>query len=105
MLRELTVENFEKTLQENPKVVIEFGAKWCVPCRITTPELVKLDQKQDEVKIFSVDADRSSELIQQYEVFNLPTIVLFNKGKEIKRSVGSVPLIKLREFFVQGPAD
>lgn len=87
-------DNFKDVINE--KVLVDFYAKWCGPCKLLGPELEKLG---DEIKIVSVDVDEYRELARSYGVMSIPCLIMFDKGKEVKRNVGFMPEVKLREFI------
>ncbi len=82
-------ENFDKeVLESKTKVLVDFNATWCGPCKMLGPVLEEIASENDKVKIVSVDVDENSELAETYEVSSIPCLVLFKDGKEISRSVG-----------------
>ncbi len=87
-------EDFKELVKD--KVLVDFYASWCGPCKLLGPELEKLD---DEVKIVKVDIDKYRDLARSYGVMSIPCLVMFNDGEELKRSVGFMPESKLREFI------
>ena len=86
--------NFNELIKE--KVLVDFYANWCGPCRMLSPELEKIS---DEIKILKVNADENQDLAKYYGVMSIPCIILFNEGKEVKRNIGFMPEGKLREFI------
>lgn len=86
--------NFNEIIKE--KVLVDFYANWCGPCRMLSPELEKIS---DEIKILKVNVDENQDLAKYYGVMSIPCIILFEDGKEIKRNIGFMPEGKLREFI------
>jgi len=62
-----------------------FSAQWCGPCRTLGPIMNQVSQ---EVSVEKIDVDSQSHMAQQYNVMNIPTVVLLNNGVEVKRFVG-----------------
>lgn len=62
-----------------------FSAQWCVPCRTLGPIMNQVSQ---EVSVEKIDVDSQSHMAQQYNVRNIPTVVLLKNGVEVKRFVG-----------------
>ena len=87
-------ENFNEMIKE--RVLVDFYANWCGPCKMLSPVLEKLS---DEVKILKVNVDSYQNLAREYGVMSIPCIILFENGKEVKRNVGFLPEAKLREFI------
>ena len=86
--------NFNEIIKE--KVLVDFYANWCGPCRMLSPELEKVS---DEIKILKVNVDENQDLAKYYGVMSIPCIILFEDSKEIKRNIGFMPEGKLREFI------
>ena len=75
------------TLLEVPqdkKVVIDFFADWCGPCKRIAPEYVKLSEKYTDIVFLKVDSDESSSLSESFDVRALPTFIFINKGNVVK---------------------
>ena len=86
---EVNSENFEKeVLNEKRKVLVDFNASWCAPCRMLRPVLEDVLKENGEYKIVSVNIDNEEELSEEYEVYSIPCLILFEEGKEILRSIG-----------------
>ena len=87
-MKELNKESFaEKVLKEKGKVLVDFNADWCGPCRMLKPILEEI-AKEGNYKIVSVNVDNNSELASSYDVMSIPCLLLFKEGKIIDRSVG-----------------
>ena len=86
------INNFDELIQE--KILVDFYANWCGPCKMLSPILEKLE----EVKVLKVNVDENPELARKYGVMSIPCLILFDNEKEIKRNVGFIPENKLKEF-------
>ena len=83
-----------KTIEEaseipSGKVVIDFFATWCGPCKRIAPLYVELSQKFPSITFLKVDVDEAEQLAGLYKVDSLPTFIFLNSGKEIKRIEGA----------------
>ena len=90
----LTNENFKELIKE--KVLVDFYANWCGPCKMIAPELEKVESN---IKVVKVDVDEFEDLAREYGVMSIPTLVLFNEGKEVKRTIGFIDKDKIEKFI------
>ena len=89
---EINKDNFEKeVLQSDKKVLADFNADWCGPCRMLRPIIDEVADENKKIKVVSINIDNEDELAEKYHVSSIPCLVLFEKGKEVKRSVGFIP--------------
>ena len=88
---EVTKDNFEtEVLKSDIKVLADFNAEWCGPCKMLKPMVEEIAENNDNVKVVSINVDDEDELAEQYEVSSIPCLVVFDKGKEVKRNVGLI---------------
>jgi len=90
----LTNENFKELIKE--KVLVDFYANWCGPCKMIAPELERVESN---IKVVKVDVDEFEDLAREYGVMSIPTLVLFNEGKEVKRTIGFIDKDKIEKFI------
>lgn len=97
---EVNENNFqEEVLNAKTKVLVDFNAEWCGPCKMIRPVLDKYAEEHDNVKIVSVNVDNNSELAKQYNVFSIPCLVLVKDGEEVNRSVGLISNSQIEELI------
>lgn len=90
----LKEENFKELIKE--KVLVDFYANWCGPCKMISPELEKVESS---VKVVKVDVDEFEDLAREYGVMSIPTLILFENGKEIKRTIGFIDKDRIEKFI------
>ena len=84
----LTVENIDEKLKDK-KVILDFYATWCPPCKIIAKNLNSFDEiKPKDVVIYKVDIDAQRDLIKRFDVKSIPTIVFLNNGELKHLQVG-----------------
>ena len=87
-------ENFNELIKE--KVLVDFYANWCGPCKMIAPELEKVESN---IKVIKVDVDEFEELARTYGVMSIPTLILFEEGKELKRNIGFMDKDRIEKFI------
>ena len=93
-------DNFEDVvLKSKEKVLVDFNADWCGPCRMLRPILDEIASERSNVKIVSINIDDEDELAMKYGVSSIPCLVLFDGGKEVNRSVGLIPKDAVMELI------
>ena len=90
----LTNENFEDLIKE--KVLVDFYANWCGPCKMIAPELERVESS---IKVVKVDVDEFEDLAREYGVMSIPTLILFENGKEAKRTIGFIAKERIEKFI------
>ena len=97
---EVNKDNFEnEVLNSNTKVLVDFNADWCGPCKMLKPIIDEIAEEKTDLKIVSINIDDEDELSEEYNVSSIPCLVLFDKGKEVKRNVGLMSKDDLETFI------
>jgi len=87
----LTGKDFD-TAVAGGKFLVDFWAGWCMPCRMVAPVIDELAVKYEgKVTVAKVDIDAEDALATRFNVMSIPTVVLFDHGREVKRFVGVQP--------------
>lgn len=68
-------------------VLVDFYATWCGPCKMLSSVIEKVDEEH-LIDILKIDVDEIRELAGEYKIYSVPTLIIFEKGKEIKRISG-----------------
>lgn len=90
----LEKENF-KELTKN-KVLVDFYADWCGPCKMLSPIL---EQVESPIKVIKINVDKHDDLAREYGVMSIPTLVLFENNKELKRNIGFIGKEQVEKFL------
>lgn len=84
MLKYLENESFNDVINQD-KVLVDFYAEWCGPCKMLTPVLERLGESFEIVK---VDVDKHFDLAKEYGIMSVPTLFIFKNGKVVKQMIG-----------------
>ena len=84
----LTDKNFHQQIK-NKVVLVDFWAEWCAPCKMMAPVLNEVaDDLNGNSHVGKLNIEQYKSMAQQFNVRSIPTLILFNNGKEVKRFVG-----------------
>jgi thioredoxin 1 len=85
------MSNFNQIIQSETPVLVDFFATWCGPCQMLAPILKQVkDSLGDRVSIIKIDVDKNQQIASQYQVRGVPTMILFQNGKQLWRQSGVV---------------
>ena len=95
----LTKSNFtEEVLKSDKKVVVDFWATWCGPCRMLAPELEKFaNDFSSQVKVGKVNVDDEMELAMKFGIEVIPTLIVFENGKAVQKISGYFDYEELKQ--------
>ena len=97
---EVDGNNFEsEVINSNKKVLIDFYATWCGPCKILSPILEEVATENKNIKLVKIDVDKNEDLAYKYGITAMPTIIVIENGKELKRSIGAISKNKVLELL------
>ncbi len=93
-------QEFQQKLESGKPLFVDFWAPWCGPCMMTKPTLDKLGKEfADEVEFLPINADQSREVLEQFRIFGIPTVIAFQNGKEVARLTGAQNEAGYRSVF------
>ena len=96
----ISTESFKKeVLEENRKVLVDFYADWCGPCKMISPVIEAVAKENDDVKFVKINVDEAQELAMEYNIMSIPTLLLIKDGKEVNRTVGLIDKSELIEML------
>ena len=85
--------NWESEVLKSEKpVFVDFWAEWCGPCRMVGPVVEQIAQSHsDKIKVVKLNVDENQDIAMKYGIQSIPSLMVFNKGKEVNRTVGAAP--------------
>ena len=88
---ELSEKNFEDIVAGSKPVLVDFWASWCGPCQFMLPIFDKLAKKYNDKIVFArLNVDDNQSVASRFDVYAIPTFIVFRDGKAIDRAIGAV---------------
>jgi thioredoxin 1 len=85
-----------EVIESSIPVMVDFTAVWCGPCKMVDPIVKQLaGEWEGKVKVLKCDADQNPNILMQYGIMGIPTLMLFKNGKMVERVTGYQPKDKL----------
>ena len=97
-MREVNKEELIKEINENEKVLVDFFATWCPPCKAISPILEEFSNENNNIKVLKVNVDENQELAIEYGVTLVPTLIFIENGEVKKRNSGIMDKNELENF-------
>ncbi|UZK64234.1 thioredoxin [Mycoplasma mycoides subsp. capri] len=91
-------EQFDKEIKEG-KVLVDFNATWCGPCKMLTPILHDFAKKVDGVKFLDVDVDLNRQVAEEFRIMSIPTLITFENGNQVNKHIGFATPDQLKKLI------
>ena len=84
--------NFQsEVLNSEKKVLLDFWAPWCGPCRMVVPIVEEIADERPDIKVGKINVDENPELASQFGIMSIPTLVVMENGKIVGQAMGARP--------------
>ncbi|RLG53501.1 MAG: thioredoxin [Candidatus Hydrothermarchaeota archaeon] len=94
----ITDSEFDRILNKYPLLLIDFWAPWCFPCKMIAPVLEELAREyKGKLVIGKINVDENPIISARFQIFSIPTLILFKNGRPVERIVGALPKEYLEE--------
>lgn len=81
----------EEVLNSEKKVLLDFWAPWCGPCRMVGPVLEEIAKERSDVKVVKINVDDQPELAREFRVMSIPALFVMKDGVVVNQAVGARP--------------
>lgn len=96
----ITTENFESLKNGEKPLVVDFWATWCGPCRAIAPYIEELAKEYDgKIVVGKCDVEENDDIVMEFGVRNIPTILFFKNGEVVDRLVGGQSKSAIQKKF------
>ena len=96
----ITTENFESLKNGEKPLVVDFWATWCGPCRAIAPYIEELAKEYDgKIVVGKCDVEENDDIVMEFGVRNIPTILCFKNGEVVDRLVGGQSKSAIQKKF------
>ncbi|KAF9281504.1 hypothetical protein BGZ68_006605 [Mortierella alpina] len=96
-----SLQEFNELISSNKRIMVDFTAAWCGPCRVIGPVFDKLSEEHPETTFVKVDVDDAGEIASTVGIKSMPTFHLYSDGEKLDEFVGANPA-QLRALVTQG---
>ncbi|WP_413997798.1 thioredoxin [Flavobacterium sp. W1B] len=94
--------SFNSIINSEKPVLVDFFATWCGPCKMLGPILKEVkDNLGDRISIIKIDVDKNQQLASVYQVRGVPTMILFQNGKQLWRQSGVLEKSAIIEIILE----
>ena len=80
-----------EVLESEKKVLLDFWAPWCGPCRMVVPIVEEIAKERPDIKVGKINVDEEPELARQFGIVSIPTLVVMENGRITEQARGSRP--------------
>ena len=91
MVLKVNKENINEVKQNKKKVLLDFYADWCGPCRMVSPIVDEIAEENPDYLVGKINVDEEPDLAQEFGVMSIPMLVVLEKGEIVNSSVGARP--------------
>jgi thioredoxin 1 len=86
-------------INSNKKVVVDCYAEWCGPCQTLAPIVEEVSLENTDYEFYKLDVDQADEISMRYGIMSIPTLLVFDNGELVNKSVGFVSKQQIKDLL------
>ena len=83
--------NFSEVINSGKKVLLDFWAPWCGPCRMVLPLVEAIAEERSDIKVGKINVDEEIELASRFGIMSIPTLLVIKDGQVVNKAMGARP--------------
>ena len=101
-IEKITADNFEEKVLNAPnKVLLDFWATWCGPCRMIAPFVEEIAEENEHITVGKIDVDEEAALAARFGIVSIPTLIVMEKGQVVDKLVGYRPKADIQKLLAE----
>ena len=88
-----------EVINSEQKVLLDFWAPWCGPCRMVVPMVEQIAQERPDIKVGKINIDQEYELAREFGIMSIPTLMVMKDGRVVRQSTGAMPKNQILELL------
>lgn len=97
-VKDLNSQNFDEAVADG-KSIVDFYADWCGPCKMLSPIVEAASEQYTDVKFYRLNIDNAMDIARKFRVMSIPTLIVFENGEEVNKSIGLISGEELAELL------
>ena len=80
-----------EVINSEKKVLLDFWAPWCGPCRMVVPIVEEIAEERSDIKVVKINVDENPELASRFGIMSIPTLMVMENGQVLQKAMGARP--------------